>query len=585
MSNLKKFLFLLSSREKKLSIFLFFQLLIMAFLDMIGVASILPFITVLTNPELIESNKLLNLLYQNFKMLGVKNDQQFLLSLGLLVFLLLVISLSFKALTTYVQYKFVLMREYSISRTLLTTYLYQPYTWFLNRSTANLGKSILSETSTIVGAGLKPLIDLAAQAMVILAILGLLVIVDPKLVLYIGGVIGLAYGIIFKFAKKYLYKIGQEREQSNEFRYDAVIEAFGAAKEIKTTGLEDSYIKKFSHPAQIYAKKQAQAVVIADLPRFALEAIAFGGILLIIIYLISQTGSFNSALPIISLYAFAGYRILPAINRIYVAISKITFISPSLDKVYKDLKNLEIQKLSQDQRALGLQKMIKLKNVIYSYPNSSKPAINDISLSIPSRSCVGFVGTTGSGKTTIIDIILGLLRPQHGFLEIDDKVLTDENIRSWQRSIGYVPQNIYLADDTISANIAFGLESKKVDQNKVETACKIANLHDFIIEDLPQKYQTHVGERGVRLSGGQRQRIGIARALYHNPEILILDEATSALDVQTEKAVMDAVNNLGKNITIILIAHRLNTVKNCDLIFKLEKGNLISRGTFEELKD
>ena len=232
---------------------------------------------------------------------------------------------------------------------------------------------------------------------------------------------------------------------------------------------------------------------------------------------------------------------------------------------------------------MSLNKKINLKNIHYNYPNTSRSALKDINLIIPAKSTVGLIGPTGCGKTTTIDIILGLLEAQKGTLEVDGKVITKQNSRSWQRSIGYVPQHIFLSDNTVSANIAFGEDPRSINQKAVEKATKIANLHNFVIDELSNHYQTTIGERGVRLSGGQRQRIGIARALYHNPQVLILDEATSALDNQTEKAVMDAVNNLSKNITIILIAHRLNTVKNCDIIFKLDKGQLVAQGTYDEI--
>ena len=297
----------------------------------------------------------------------------------------------------------------------------------------------------------------------------------------------------------------------------------------------------------------------------------------------TQTDNFNSIIPIFSLYVFAGYRLMPALQQIYASFTNLTFVGPALEKLYKDLKNLKSLNLNQDQKALTFNNTIALKNIHYNYPNSTRKALKDITLNIPAKSTIGLVGTTGSGKTTTVDIILGLLEAQKGTLEVDGKIITLENSRSWQRSIGYVPQHIYLADDSVAANIAFGVKPENISEKAVTKASIIANLHNFVIEELPKKYQTKVGERGVRLSGGQRQRIGIARALYHNPKILILDEATSALDNQTEEAVMDAINNLNKDITIILIAHRLNTVKNCDIIFKLDKGQVIEQGTFDEL--
>ena len=296
-----------------------------------------------------------------------------------------------------------------------------------------------------------------------------------------------------------------------------------------------------------------------------------------------QTGSFNSALPIVSLYVFAGYRLMPALQQIYNSLTNLTFMSPSIDSLYEDIKDLKVIHENKDGSTLSFTKKISLKDIYYNYPNASRTALKNINLTIPAKSTIGIVGATGSGKTTTIDIILGLLDAQKGSLEVDDKTITKENKRSWQRNIGYVPQYIYLSDDTVAANIAFGVDRENINQEAIEKASKIANLHEFIVEELPKQYQTTIGERGVRLSGGQRQRIGIARALYHDPKILVLDEATSALDNQTEKVVMEAINNISKNVTIILIAHRLSTVKNCHKIFLLDKGEIINEGTFEEL--
>ena len=302
-----------------------------------------------------------------------------------------------------------------------------------------------------------------------------------------------------------------------------------------------------------------------------------------ILYKMTQTGNFNNYLPIISLYVFAGYRLMPALQQIYSSLTQLTFVGPSIDKLNNDIKSLKPLNLNHDEDVLTFNKEINLHYVHYNYPNTSRTALKDINLTIPLKSTVGLVGSTGCGKTTTVDIILGLLEPQKGTLEVDGKVITKQNTRAWQRSIGYVPQHIYLSDDTIMANIAFGVEPKEINQEMIKKVSKIANLHQFVIDELPKQYQTIIGERGVRLSGGQRQRIGIARALYHNPKVLILDEATSALDNQTEQAVMKAINNLNKKITIIIIAHRLNTVKNCDIIYKLDKGQLISQGTYNEI--
>ena len=572
---IKKLLFLLSANEQKRMGLLVFLILIMAFLDMIGVASILPFISVLVNPELVETNIILKNMFEISRMLGVENNQQFLFLLGVLIFLFLIILVLFKIFTTYIQTYFVQMCECSIGKRLIEGYLHQPYSWFLTRNSADLGKNILSEVQQINANALSPSIELIAKGMVAITISTLLIVVDPKLALIVGLTISFAYISIFYFVSKFLKKKGEERLINNRLRFTAISEAFGSVKETKVAGLEQRYIERFYAPSKIYANNKAFASIISTLPRFFLEAIVFGGILLIILYLMKQSDSFVNALPIIGLYVFAGYRLMPAIQQIYVSFTRITFAIPSVEKLYEELKNLKKFKAQQNEGIISFNKSITLKNVYYNYPNSSRTALKNLNLNIPANSSIGLVGTTGSGKSTAVDIILGLLEPQKGSLEIDGQVINNKNLRSWQRSIGYVPQHIYLSDDTIEANIAFGLEPKHINKYLVEKSSKIANLHNFVTIELPKKYETTIGERGIRLSGGQRQRIGIARALYHNPKVLILDEATSALDNQTEEAVMDAINNISNEITIILIAHRLNTVKDCDIIFKLENGKII----------
>jgi ABC-type multidrug transport system fused ATPase/permease subunit len=556
----------------------------MAFLDTIGIASILPFMSVLTNPSLIETNFILNTMFQISQIFGVKTYLQFLFFLGAAAFILLIVSLVFKALTIYLQVRFIQMCEYAIGKRLVEGYLHQHYSWFLSRNSADLGKIILSEVQEIISGGMAPLMQIITSGMVAIFLITILIIANPKLTLVIGLLLACMYMLIFYFLQNYIKRLGTERLKNNRLRFTAVSEAFGASKEIKVGGFEEVYIKIFSKASQIFARTHTAAKLISQLPRFILEAIIFGSILLIILYFMDQAGSFNNAIPVLSLYIFAGYRLVPALNVIYSSSTSITFIVPSLNKLHDDFKSFKSFNKEQDRGILSLNAAITLKNINYSYPNSPKKTLQNISLTIPVKSHVAFIGATGSGKTTLVDIILGLLEPQQGTLEIDGKIITNQNLRSWQRSIGYVPQHIYLSDDTIAANIAFGVELKDIDQNIVEKSSKISNLHEFVINELPKKYQTIIGERGVRLSGGQRQRIGIARALYRNPKILILDEATSALDIQTEKAVMDAINNLDKNITIILIAHRLGIVKNFNKIFLLEKGKLKNEGTFEELK-
>jgi ATP-binding cassette, subfamily B, bacterial PglK len=582
MDTIKKLSFLLTPIERRNALLLLLMFVIMALLDMIGVASILPFMAVLTNPSLIETNMILNYMYQVSNIFGVENDQEFFFALGFLVFIILIISLIFKAITTYIEVKFLQMCEYNVSKRLVEGYLYQPYIWFLNRNSAELGKSILSQVSIVIDI-MRSLMSLISKSIIAIALIALLIIANPKLSMIVGLTLSLAYGIIFYFTRKYLNSLGKENLKNDELRFIAVSEAFGAAKEIKVGGLERAYIKSYSNAAKIFAQNKAILKVISQLPRYILEGIAFGGIMLLILYLMSQEGSFNNAIPVISLYAFAGYRLMPVMQNIYTSLSQISFSSPSLDNLYYDIGKLNPIKNNYLEEKLSFDKEIVLNNIDFNYPNTSQKALQGISLNIPAKSTIGLIGATGSGKTTLLDIILGLLMSDKGTLEIDGEVLSKKNLRSWQRNIGYVPQHIYLSDDTIAANIAFGVESKNINQIDIERASKIANLHDFIINELPDKYNTTIGERGIRLSGGQRQRIGIARAVYLNPKILILDEGTSALDNETEKKVMESINNLSKKITIILVAHRLNTVRNCDKIYKFEKGKVIAEGKFDEI--
>jgi ABC-type bacteriocin/lantibiotic exporter with double-glycine peptidase domain len=583
MDTLKKIFLLLNNDERKHASLLIIMITIMALLDMIGVASILPFVAVLTNPGIIETNIFLKTLYEKSILIGVKDDQNFLFVLGIIVFILLTFSLIFKAITNYLQVRFVYMREYSIGKRLVEGYLFQPYSWFLSRNSAELGKTILSEVQQVIGNGIKPLFEIIAKSMIAIALIILLLIVDPKLTLIVGFSLGGSLGLTFYFIRSYLNKIGNERLTNNLTRFKSVSEAFGATKEIKVGNLELNFIEIFTRSARNFAKTQASSEIIGLIPRFILEAIAFGGILLIILFTMKQSGSFNNMLPILSLYIFAGYRLMPALQQIYGSSTSLAFVTPSVNKLYAEIQNLKKIDFHQDQKKISFSKSIDLNNICFNYPDTSRTALKDINFNIPINSSVGLVGATGSGKTTTIDIILGLLEPQKGSLKVDGKIITKHNIRLWQSLIGYVPQNIYLSDDTIASNIAFGIDPKNINLSIVEKVSKIANLHEFIIDELPKKYQTIIGERGVRLSGGQRQRIGIARALYHSPKVLILDEATNALDNQTEKAVMDAVNNLGNNITLILITHRLSTVKNFDKIFLLDKGQLKYQGKYEEL--
>ena len=580
---IKKIFLLLTDRHKVRLIFLLIMTLIMALLDMAGVASVMPFLTVLSNPELIETNSILKTLFNLSTKFGIESIDQFIFFFGILLFLFLILTLSFKALTLYAQIRFANFCEFSLSKKFMKNYLRQPYSWFFNRHSAEIGKNILSDCGQIIGTGVKPLINLMTNLFAALALITLLILVDFKVALITGLILFVTYGIIYLIYRIVLFKVGKDRLNSNKMRFNIIVEAFSGIKEIKLGGMENFFINRFSESARLYARSCAYISSVSNLPRFALEGVGFGGIILILLMIIREKGNITDTIPIIALYTFAGYRLLPAIQNVFASLTQLRFITPTIDNLYIDAmdENFENKK---NQENIDLNQNIVLKNVSYIYPDTHDYVLKNISMNIPVGSNIGIIGPTGCGKTTLIDIIIGLLKLKEGKFEIDGITINDNNSRAWQSLIGYVPQNIYLINDSISANIAFGVEHNNIDHNTIEKVAKIANIHDFIINDLPQKYETFVGERGLKLSGGQLQRIAIARALYNNPKLLVLDEATSALDDKTEKLVMDAVYNLKKqNMTVIMIAHRLSTLSSCDQIFSIDKGKINKQGKFDEL--
>lgn len=583
MENLKKLLFLLKPEEKRSGLILLVLVLIMGLIEVAGILSIMPFVVVLSNPEVIETNSILKNFYEISRIFGVNSVNKFLFFLGIVVLLLLSFSLIFKTLTLYAQLRYSAMREFTIGKSLIENYIHQPYVWFLNRNSSEIGKNILNEVNFVVGNGIKPLIALISQSIIVFFLFTLLILADVKTTFIIASLFIIFYGLIYHLSKKFLSKIGKERILLNSERFKIVGEAFGAAKEVKIARLEGKYVKRFADVALPLAKQLTVASVISNVPRYALELITFGGMLLITLYFLRLNKGFNDIVPIITLYAFAGYRLMPALQIVFNALTTLKYLGPGLDSLYKDITSLEPLRRNIDKYSLKPEKYILLNDIDFTYPNETKKTLNKINLKIPVNNIVGIVGSTGSGKSTTVDIILGLLEPEKGSLEIDDKIINRYNKRAWQNSIGYVPQQIYLADDTISSNIAFGIEPQNIKYNDIERAAKLANIHDFINQELPLKYNTIVGERGVRLSGGQRQRIGIARALYTNPKILIFDEATNSLDRYTENGVLQAITD-NKELTIILITHRLTTLKECDNIFLIDKGELKGEGKFKELE-
>lgn len=579
---------MLGPGDRRQALFLFFMMIIMGLLNVISVSLILPFMDILSNPELIENNRYLGFLYQQ---LDFKDSHSFLVFFALILFFAIIASIAFKAFVTLAIMRFSHMQVFKLSRALLQGYLNQPYAWFLDRHSADLGKTVLSEVTHVVNTTLINALLLVSQVILALFLISFLMLIDPIIAIVSAVGLGGIYTIVNYFVRNYASRTGAERVQTNRQQFQIAQEALVGFKDVKIFGLEENIIERFSSPARRYARNNANIVTVAQVPRFALEAISFGGMLFIIMVLLETKGGVSAALPIITVYAFAAYRLLPALQGIYSSYTMIRYGRATFNSLHRDMVEIARQPdhgtgyTGSDQAHCPLRNSLELQNICYSYPKSERPVLNDLSLKIPANKTVALVGSSGAGKTTIADIILGLLTPQGGEMRVDGEIITPAKVRAWQRSIGYVPQQIFLMDDTIAGNIAFGLSETERDDAEIERAAGTAGLHQFVMNELPKGYQTMIGEGGVKLSGGQRQRIGIARALYRDPELLILDEATNALDSLTEQAVMDAIHKLSHTKTIIIIAHRLTTVKDCDQVFFISDGRLQHQGTFQALID
>jgi ABC-type bacteriocin/lantibiotic exporter with double-glycine peptidase domain len=586
MRQILKIFDLMSRQEKKRAIILMILILIMSVFDMLGIISIYPFLLVLTNPELIETNAILRNLFDFVNLYGINSEKKFLIFLGIFVFFIFIFSLSFKGVTNYFLLRFVMMREYSIGRRLFEAYLSRSYSWFLNKHSADLGKNILSEVSNVTDKVLAPFINLVAQCSIIIIILSILLFVNAKIALISFSAFGLGYYIIYLLVSKKLKVVGINNIKTNKQRAMILMETFGAIKEVKIGSLENIFIRRYDLPAVLYAKGYSLVTILSLMPKYAMEGLGFGSLLLVIIYLVSILDNFQSTIPILAIYAIAAYRILPAIQQLYTSFTTIKYSQSAVDLLYNDLNEIKIKnKVHYTLKdKIYLKKEIKLKNLNFKYPFTEKLIFKNLNMSIKANTSVAFIGKTGSGKTTLADIIIGLLEPHEGKLFIDDQEINTSNIKEWQKLIGYVPQQVYLSDDSIINNIAFGVDKKNINIKSIERSAKIANIYDFINNELPNGFETVVGERGVRLSGGQKQRIGIARALYFSPQILVLDEATSALDSITERSIMKKLKEVSNEMTIIIIAHRLNTVENCDIIYILENGSITESGSYDDLK-
>jgi ABC-type multidrug transport system fused ATPase/permease subunit len=577
---------MMTPRERRKFWILVALTFVLSVVEAASVLSILPFLQVVANPGLIETNRVYAWLYDTF---GFSSAQEFLIWTGGAVFAVTLLGLVTRIVAMWITTRFALMRSYSFSSRLMTSYLHQPYTWFLSRHTANLGSAILTEVNDVVYRSLLPAVQVIPKLFTSLLLILALCLLEPVVAIGSALVVIVFYAVVYLTIRQVLLRIGETVRDANRERYHAVQESMGGVKELKVIGLEDVYLARFRKSAYRMARVQTTGEILGRTPRFLLEGIAFGGmILLVMVLLMQRGGDLGAIVPTLAVIAAAGLRLIPALQQSYELFSTMRQGTATLVTMHRDMTGLdrgtvEAKSRSESVPVRPLTRRLELENISFSYPGTDRSALRGLNLAIEANATVGIVGGTGAGKTTLVDIMLGLLEPAEGVMRVDGEPITPVNRRAWQKTLGYVPQTIFLADGTIAENIALGQSPDRIDRAAVERAARVAALHDFIMSELPQGYDTQVGERGVRLSGGQRQRVGIARALYHDPTMLILDEATSALDNLTERSVMDAVHTMTGQKTIVMIAHRLSTVRNCDRIFLLRDGRVAASGRFEDL--
>lgn len=580
---IKKLFLLLRNRERPQFYTLMFLTISSAVIDVAGVGTILPFIALILDEAALNNNPVLPLLFEYGQFTDLRAFQVF---FGICLLVIFVLSMGFRALMTRSQLRFVVYQEHSLTSKLVRLYLSQKYEWFLKKSSSTLGHKILSEVEHICIHGLLPMVQFISNLVLLILILLLLLTVNMSITIYSIVIIGGSYFLIFYLVKGKLVQIGEARANANGRRFKYVTEAFGGVKTIKALGLEHNYQALFSNTASKYAQKHFMAQIIAKLPRYFLEAIVFGGMIVLILILLNSGKPINTIIPELALFAFAGYRIMPAAQQLYNTSTNLQFINPSVTDLYSQINAIKEEQLIDfnHKRKIIIKDNLELKNIFYKYPSNKNYTLKNINLKIHANTVVGFVGASGCGKTTLADIIMGLLVPQAGSLILDGSPRDFGKNNTMSGGIGYVPQDVFLLDASIEENITLSENCEKVDFEFLEEVTKIAGIHDFITKKLKNQYKTVVGERGSRLSGGQRQRIGIARALYQRPSLLILDEGTSALDGGTEKDVMNSIFKMKRKTTVILIAHRLNTLEKCQNIFLFKDGMLLESGNFEELR-
>ncbi len=550
-------------------------LAVAALFEVVGVASVVPFLTLVGDPAAAGRIPYLTAIRDG---LGLTDDRSFLLVTGLAALLAILATSLINAGLTFAQLLFSHLTGYGFARRLLARYVDRERLFFARANSAELAKNVLSETDRMVVGVLTPTMVLVSRGASALAVVLFLIVYQPKLALILGGGFGGLYVLIYLVMRARLAKLGARAVSGNERRYRVVQETFGALTELKLYGREARFAAAFDPPARAYARAVAESLLTGQMPRFVIESLAFGGVIVVVLFALHQGLDTAGLLPLLGLFAFAGYRMLPAFQNIFVSIAQLRFHLPGVRVIVEALQG-EREPRPRTAERLPFAREIRFEGVGFDY-EPGRPTLMGLDLTIPAHGAIGLVGRTGSGKSTLIGLLLGIVAPTRGRLLVDGRVLDADSLPAWQNRIGYVPQDVFLIDGTIAENIALGVPAEERDPAALERAARLAGIHD-VIATLPQGYATGVGERGARLSGGQRQRIGIARALYHDPDVIVFDEATSALDGETEAAVIAALQALSGTRTLIMVAHRLTSLRHVDVVHVLDAGRLVASGPLE----
>ena len=582
----QKITVLLGAEDKKRLMWLLLPMVVTALVNVFGIAFIMPFLAVVADPDSVFSNVHLKAAYH---FLGFSDTFHFVIFLGFAALVMLVLTDAMAALTNWLSANTVARVRARMTQRLYEIYLDKRYEFHLSHNSATLVNNLFQLTSQFTDGYIMQAMNLLTNLISIIAVVGLIVCVNPVMALMTTVIFGGVYALVYRAVKKTLARGGEALVSHSESAMKLANESFGGIKDIKLKGSEVVFKRLLLPKLEGMFYFRAFQQVMLTTPRYALEVVAFGGVILLILVMLLSGSKVGSIIPILALYVYSGYRLMPAMQTFFSAVANVKVSRASLDKVYSSFADGSTTPQPREQvnsaaAPLSFSGAFEMRGVSYAYTGHERLVIDQISFAVKHNEMVGVIGPTGAGKTTLIDLILGLLTPTSGSMLVDGVALdTPERVASWQQALGYVPQQIFLADSTIRENIAFGEDLDAIDEERIIDAAKVAALHEFIVTELPDGYGTMVGERGVRLSGGQMQRVGIARALYRQPQVLVLDEATSSLDHQTETSVMQAIYNMRNSITIIIIAHRLTTVRGCDQILLLDSGRLKDQGSFNEL--